>query len=605
MNSISDIDINPYRSNRDGKFYSVWYNHKKYPCKGIIDRCYKLKSLINPHKDFVTDSAQERLIELGFPIIENEKSSAKSFFSEKDLDSFGKLVKRKKYDNMNEVDRNIGSYLNNIIWGKTSHWADLVKDEHLIKSGGKQWNSQHKELKQVYKSYTWIKLIPIDSENKDIYFTVGMHNNDELIYKMDIQRNSEFFTEERAIYFQNRLKELGIESHLISKQKLKYYNWDKLVDETKKFIDLNLVNYHKIVKELSVIRPMKAARICWNTFGWTEPSGREGKSTLESYESLTGFGHDEWIFDLESTYEGFCYARIEPVNKSRKKLNGKKIDLILFTYRQETKKMEWVGKITNAKIIGSNESTDVHTTDSGQKWFHKRFEQLSDIEGINKDAYKNTDSGDMYNLKFLPQNVEIFDSGTMVNENLFKLPRYVLFDVDSNDMPIASLDSNSFEPQADAISGMDLPPLTNKRIKRRFTVETREYEDIHYQIQSNLIHYLNQAFPNGKITYENSLELTNRKIDVVLKENGKTYYYEVKSYPKLSSSIRVAIGQLMEYCFYNDSHRADQLIIVSHLENNKSVEKFLSHLRAKLGLQIYYMQFDLKEKKLVDNSRFN
>lgn len=65
----------------------------------------------------------------------------------------------------------------------------------------------------------------------------------------------------------------------------------------------------------------KIARICWNTNGWTCPSGQIGKSkNKDSYEYKYGFGHEEWLFDIAKTIKGYHYGHIQAVASYKESL---------------------------------------------------------------------------------------------------------------------------------------------------------------------------------------------------------------------------------------------------------------------------------------------
>ncbi|WP_298156178.1 hypothetical protein [Flavobacterium sp.] len=599
IESINSETQNPFRQGID---YSVFFNGRMYSPREIITRHYALNGLSNPNPGFNTNNAQEALLKLGFPIVANDFTASSDFFTQKDLQSFDAIVGRRKYDATNPVDHSIAKYLNQIPWGKTKFWANLLASDKWDIEGSKTWNTTNRILKQVYKQYTWFRLIPKGTTNRRVYFTVGIdwYGHRQLIFKMDIQREDPYFNPERTRFFDDSLKTLGIPINKITHNALPTYDWDRLIDESKTFMETNLDNYYKIVKELEELKPIKAARICWNNLGWTEPSGRDGKSLSDSFESTTGFANDEWLFDLDSTLDGYCYARLEPIHKSRKKLKGKQIDLMLFTQRQGAGNMHWVGKINNVSIVGGDESSRVYRSPEGTVWQVKRFEQLEKIENVLSKDYLSMPENDFYNIKFRPEDVEVFEDNLLVADGLFKLQRYILYDFDRAGEKLARTQpaGDGFEPSDD---GLPTPlPSPPKKIKKTFTAGTIEYDNTHKEIQNALINYLSRNYPQAKITSENSREINNRMIDVVMKQDGRKVYFEVKSYPSLRASIRVALGQLIEYCFFSDANRATELVIVSHIRTTDNVEKFMSHLRKTLALNIHYHQFDLKANELKD-----
>ena len=50
-------------------------------------------------------------------------------------------------------------------------------------------------------------------------------------------------------------------------------------------------------------------RLCWNSKGWTAPSGRKF-GTENSYPGRYGFGHEEWNFNTDDAVDGYVYGHI-------------------------------------------------------------------------------------------------------------------------------------------------------------------------------------------------------------------------------------------------------------------------------------------------------
>jgi len=62
--------------------------------------------------------------------------------------------------------------------------------------------------------------------------------------------------------------------------------------------------------------------------------------------------------------------------------------------------------------------------------------------------------------------------------------------------------------------------------------------------------------------------------------------------------IRQALPQLLEYAFWPEEERADELIVVSQLPPTKAAERYVAHLRKRFGLPLTYRHFDLKTNSL-------
>jgi hypothetical protein len=87
-------------------------------------------------------------------------------------------------------------------------------------------------------------------------------------------------------------------------------------------------------------------------------------------------------------------------------------------------------------------------------------------------------------------------------------------------------------------------------------------------------------------------------VDVVTLHRGKTTFYEIKTAPSVRASIRQALPQLLEYAFWPEERRADELVVVSHLAPTDSAKRFVAFLRSEFNLPLSYKQFDLNKNLL-------
>ena len=72
----------------------------------------------------------------------------------------------------------------------------------------------------------------------------------------------------------------------------------------------------------------KIARICWNTEGWRNPSGPQGKSkNKRAYEHRVGYGHEEWLLDTTKLINGWDYAYLPPIGLHRQKYVGQAFNI--------------------------------------------------------------------------------------------------------------------------------------------------------------------------------------------------------------------------------------------------------------------------------------
>jgi hypothetical protein len=121
---------------------------------------------------------------------------------------------------------------------------------------------------------------------------------------------------------------------------------------------------------------------------------------------------------------------------------------------------------------------------------------------------------------------------------------------------------------------------------------------LHNDIQNRLYSHLKDKLGAANVGTEIDTG-SGTTIDAATKEAGKITFYEIKTSTSVRTSIRQAIPQLLEYAFWPDGKRADELVIVSHLPITKAAERYLKYLREQFNLPLSYRQFDLKTDKLI------
>lgn len=121
---------------------------------------------------------------------------------------------------------------------------------------------------------------------------------------------------------------------------------------------------------------------------------------------------------------------------------------------------------------------------------------------------------------------------------------------------------------------------------------------LHNDIQNRLYAHLCKKLGVGCVGTEIGTG-SGTTIDVVTQHKNKTTFFEIKTSSSVRTSIRQAIPQLLEYAYWPDQKRADELVIVSHLPLTKTAARYLEYLREQFKLPLSYRQFDLKTNKLL------
>lgn len=90
------------------------------------------------------------------------------------------------------------------------------------------------------------------------------------------------------------------------------------------------------------------------------------------------------------------------------------------------------------------------------------------------------------------------------------------------------------------------------------------------------------------------------RLDVVLNVSGKFHIYEIKTAQSARACVREALAQLLEYSYWPGTQEAERLIIVGEPAANEECHEFLSALRNRFSLPVYYCQFKVSSGELVE-----
>ncbi|WP_431200442.1 hypothetical protein ACQ86K_12130 [Mucilaginibacter sp. P19] len=89
------------------------------------------------------------------------------------------------------------------------------------------------------------------------------------------------------------------------------------------------------------------------------------------------------------------------------------------------------------------------------------------------------------------------------------------------------------------------------------------------------------------------------RIDITRKTDTGYIFYEIKTYNNLLTSIRLGIGQLLEYNLFPQAQQAEQMILVSDQAATQEIRDYILHLKSFIKLNFSYMHFDPKLCKII------
>ncbi|WP_026713545.1 hypothetical protein [Flavobacterium daejeonense] len=569
--------------------YYVIVNDKEYQFKYLIRLAYQLAT--NEELDFQSsDAVRKHFEELGYVFKYYEKGY--NFYTKDELQFYSSIVNT-DYRTINPDQKFYGQKLYPII-AKTKFWAEqILIDGFKLRQDGNWLNGHVAKI----KPYFWPRIY--SGEDKDIFFNVEVNGSNNFIgYKLDGYFETTKKLPDYKIKLLQEYREIAKwDWPKISFDNLDEYNWNKLIDESKSYIQKHLLHHNHLKKILS--KESKICRITWNTNGWIKPSGLSGKSNYPSFEKENGFGHEEWLFDGDKIIEGYKYGFLEPIHKFRPKYEAKLFDLLLYTKDSDSNQSYWVTTLKDVEVVSSEESENVLAHYKKRGWYD---EMKSDLYNLNLDS-KQLDTWikegaeQLFNVKFKALQINEIPNDLILVENPNEIPsnRYLLMDF-KNEVTgkiIEKINTNfSFDN-----SGSEEAELESKG-KRKGIRKDIELEFKHNLLQKKFLKFLQDEYGRSAVKRECTAYGASR-IDITRRTNTGFVFYEIKTYNNLRSSIRESLGQLLEYCLYPNVNEAESIVLVSHVEPSIELKEYIIHIKKFINLPFSYIHFDLEKEKII------
>lgn len=320
-----------------------------------------------------------------------------------------------------------------------------------------------------------------------------------------------------------------------------------------------------------------AARLCWNSKRWTRPTGEAAREEHDTYCAANGFGHEEWLFNMARLVDGWKYGFLQPVNKSRGRIEGEKIRVRLYSISRE-KGWLYVGEIETCEVLDHDKAEAARAEFEERSWWDEMRDDVvrvgGDVAGITED-----DPTLLFNVRFKPKHALLYPQAVQVGENdaVRKLKRYTL----------VNLKRTSPEVEKDWATRVGTTNAEAKPPQKRRGVTPRLVNDEHSGIKAELFDLL------AKMHGESSVVMEEDFVDLTLRTNGRLVLVEVKTDSSPRYAVREALGQLLEYDYRRERNgeKATELVVVGPCEADKRDRAYFEHLQKKWKLPFKYVPF--------------
>jgi hypothetical protein len=129
--------------------------------------------------------------------------------------------------------------------------------------------------------------------------------------------------------------------------------------------------------------------------------------------------------------------------------------------------------------------------------------------------------------------------------------------------------------------------IKQKAAKATLTETELDIELRHNRIQEVLYRRLVSEYGLNSISTEQPSGI-GTKIDVVVMNKNKYWFYEIKTALTPRACLREAIGQLLEYAYWPGSQEPTRLIVVGESPIDKDGQEYLRRLKQRFSLPIEY-----------------
>jgi hypothetical protein len=324
----------------------------------------------------------------------------------------------------------------------------------------------------------------------------------------------------------------------------------------------------------SISKKKYTARVCWNTNQWIFPSGDARHLETDTYVVDAGFGHEEWLFNFVWLINGFHYGFLQPINKSFDKVTGKIIDVLLYTINPKKDRL-YVGEISSCEILSLEQAEEAMGIYKKREWFKSMAESVGEFGGKIEYILGETNAKHLFNLRFKPENVNIYDPLLLADRRdaVWSRNRYIL----------AAADDKIVKEWYRA--GKTTPPLI-KVITRKGVPEVT-YDPFHKRLQSELLKGFQKRYGIKNVVLERN------NVDITVTDGTRGILIELKTNPSSQSAIREALGQLLEYAYYRSSEEWESvaLVIIAPGMIDELAKKYIQRLRSQFKIPISYYSY--------------
>ena len=133
------------------------------------------------------------------------------------------------------------------------------------------------------------------------------------------------------------------------------------------------------------------------------------------------------------------------------------------------------------------------------------------------------------------------------------------------------------------VSGLNIKNNNTERVNKK---EAIAVINLHDELKEKLYLQLTQKYGTDNVGTE--VSIGHKKIDLVVKNQDSYDLYEIKTNQEVRICIREAMGQIIDYAFFECKDKVGKMTIVGPTQISQEASEYLKNIRNKHNLPIYY-----------------
>lgn len=329
---------------------------------------------------------------------------------------------------------------------------------------------------------------------------------------------------------------------------------------------VRLINAFKLQKYVETLKKNKEIPSDW----WNRSDNREFK-TLGNYRKIpTSFVKKEVSYkNIYIDYLTSSYQDENPLLIAYEIFNGQEEKCFVFNISIDKKRSAIIYENVNV-----NRATNVFIIDKQnyEESVNLIFNYFTDEDLSRKRMSIRT-------CQNPPEKFKAIEIKTINHDNLStwinKLNELIV--------PISRKTADKNPKHIQFVSGLN---KKNDNPERVNTKETIVVTNLHDELKEKLYFQLSQKYGVDNVGTE--ICIGQKKIDLVVKNKDSYDLYEVKTSQEVRTCIREAMGQIIDYAFFECEDKVGKMTIVGQTQISQEAAEYLENIRIKHNLPIYY-----------------